>query len=256
MLEIPLQSRTGFIYMLEGLTLEDFARLVSIRHLSTEHCGGMDIATVEVLEDFIFLEDPERLAPSEIKCMHSCTISHESANILPQDGWEELIDCWSCHNCEFKTMLELVPRPRKHGVLLSDFFLLINDADLPGCCQNGDFSSRKLFYNEIELCGYPHSRVIYMHLNAYFRGRNMLLLVVDDVNYEIRYFYSVMLVNAADGAAMKKEALKVGIRRTTRIVEPSGSINRFYAERIHSAIVSNAVGTSILGYQISFVIKE
>ncbi|KMV65200.1 hypothetical protein M970_100400 [Encephalitozoon cuniculi EcunIII-L] len=259
MLELPSNSRKGFLYLMDGEGLGAFKDHVGLDSLYMEDHGRVRIVTVNVLEDKLLWSDGEgarETLPDGFRCLHGNEILHRSMNRLPQEGWEELIDCWSCHNCEFKTMLGLTPRPREGGLLLSDFFLLINDADLPGCCRRNDSSIRKLFYNEVLPNGCTHEDLAYSYLNAYFRDKNVLLLEVNQARYEIRHFYRAVLITVENRALSRKEAMKVGIKNTDKITESSESINEFYSKLIYDLVMSGTIDITALGYRISFVTER
>lgn len=257
MLEIPLDSRRAFVYIKGTRILEELHKQIGIKPLAKETYGELEILTVEVISDILHPggSETEKLVPESIKCMHGEDISYGSLNLLPQEGWEELIDCWSCHNCEFKTMLDLVPKPRERGILVSDFFFLINNADLPSCCREDGVSIRKLFYNEVKL-EHNHSMIVYSYLESYFSNRNTLLLKVNRKSYEIKYFYKATIVDLKDGILSRKEAIKVGIKETDKAVDDNTNMNEFYAKLIYSNAVSNSIDIEVLDYKISFIMKE
>ena len=216
MLELPPNTKMGFLYLAGDDVLTKFAGHVSLGSLYTETHGSMKVMGVEVSDEGLVWAgslDAEQAAPGPFKCVHGEEIAHRSLNRLPQEGWEELIDCWSCHNCEFKTMLGLTPRPRAGGLLLSDLFLLANDADLPVCCQRGDLSVRKLFYNEVLPSGCSHKTLAYSYLDSHFQNNSALLLEVDQERYEIRCFYKTMLVAMEGKTPKRTQAIKVGSRK-------------------------------------------
>ncbi|ADM12369.1 putative metal-binding protein [Encephalitozoon intestinalis ATCC 50506] len=259
MLELPPDTRKGFLYLVDREVFSKFKGYVDLDFLYEEDHGEVKVASVSVLEDsFMWSEGNEEKSalPSEFRCSHGNEITHKSLNLLPQEGWEELIDCWSCHNCEFRTMLDLKLRPREGGLLLSDFFFLVNDRDLPECCRKNDSSVRKLFYNEIEQEEFTHRALIYSYMNLHFRNKNVLLLEVNEKKYEIRYFYKTMLVSANGKSLEKKEAMKVGIKETDKLLEENKNINNFYSKLIWDAVTLGAVGITALGYGISFVTEK
>ncbi|KAH9411496.1 hypothetical protein HK407_05g08710 [Ordospora pajunii] len=258
MLEIPAGTRRGFLYARDDEILQIFKSRLDIEPLYTELHEDLKVVVVNVSDSnalWIDNEDATPTVPCVFRCIHGIEIEHTSINILPQEGWEELVDCWSCHNCEFKTVLDLKPKPRKEGILVSDFFLLINDMDLPECCKKNTPCIRKLFYNELVLDGIPETAIIYSYLNTYFKTNASLFLEVNHKKYEIRCFYKATLVSANDDALEKQESIKVGIKETHKRFESSNNINQFYSQAICSTIMSNKIGISMLGYCISFIIK-
>lgn len=259
MLELPPNTKKGFLYLVADDALDKLRDYVCLRSLYTEAHGNVKVMAVEVSEgalEWSGSQEAGQTLPDSFRCLHGIKIAHRSLNRLPQEGWEELIDCWSCHNCEFRTMLGLTPRPRDGGLLLSDLFLLANDSDLPACCQRKDLSVRKLFYNEVVPSGWSHEMLVYLYLDSYFQNNSALLLEVDGEKYEVRCFYKAMLAVVEDKALRKRPAIKVGIKRTDRLSETTGSINEFYIRLIHRVVMSGTVGISILGYAVSFVQEQ
>lgn len=259
MLELPPDTRKGFLYLTNDEVFSTFKGLKGLDFLYMENQEEVKIMAVSILENsLLWSEDSEaeEALPNAFRCLHGNEMIHKSLNRLPQEGWEELIDCWSCHNCEFRTMLNLSPRPREGGLLLSDFFFLINDSDLPRCCRNNDSSVRKLFYNEVLQHGCTHEALVYSYLGSYFQNRNLLLLEVNQTRYEIRYFYKTMVITIENKSLCKREAMKVGIKETSKPVEKNESINEFYSKLIYGTVVSAAIGATALGYRISLVGRE
>ena len=259
MLEIPAGTKRGFLYAKDDSILQIFRDRLDIEFLYTEAHEDIKVVAVKVSEEsFLWTDDEDVIhnASYTLKCIHGIQIAYGSINTLPQEGWEELVDCWSCHNCEFKTMLDLKPRPRKEGVLVSDFFLLINDVDLPECCKKNTACIRKLFYNEVVLDGVSDAAIIYSYLNTYFKSNASLFLEANHKKYEIRCFYKATLISANDNSIEKKESIKVGIKETHKRFDSGKNINRFYSEAIYNTIMSNKIDISMLGYCISFIIKS
>ncbi|AFM99142.1 hypothetical protein EHEL_100490 [Encephalitozoon hellem ATCC 50504] len=259
MLELPPDTRKGFLYLMNDEVLNTFKDHMDLDFLYMESQERVKVAAVNVSENsLLWSEDleEESTLPNAFRCLHGNEVIHKSLNRLPQEGWEELIDCWSCHNCEFKTMLDLSPRPRKGGLLLSDFFLLINDSDLPRCCRKNNSSVRKLFYNEVLLQGCTHEALAYSYLDFYFRNTPVLLLEVNQRRYEIRHFYKAMVMTVENKALVKRKAMKVGIKETEKPIEKNENINEFYSKITYDIVMSGMVGTTALGYKISLVEKN
>lgn len=256
MLEIPLDCERGFVYGADNSVLDELGRFISLECLSTEVHGGTRIATVRISDRSpVCSPCPPRgqMSLKRVSCVHDAEIEYDSCNLLPQAGWEELIDCWSCHNCEFKSMLGLVPRPRRRGILVSDLFLLVNDEDVPVCCRTNDGGVRKLFYNEVMLAGYDDDLVVYLYLESYFSNRRLFLFEMNGENYEMKYFYKATVIDVEDGVIRKREAMKVGIKRSSRIVDGDDSINDHYISLIYRMAIGNSIDVKILDYDISFI---
>ncbi|AFN83852.1 putative metal-binding protein [Encephalitozoon romaleae SJ-2008] len=259
MLELPPDTRKGFLYLTNDEVFSAFKGCIGLDFLYMENQEGVKIMAVSVMENsLLWSEDPdvEEALPDAFRCLHGNEMTYKSLNRLPQEGWEELIDCWSCHNCEFRTMLSLSPHPREGGLLLSNFFFLINDSDLPKCCRNNNSSVRKLFYNEVLQYGCTHEALAYSYLSSYFQNRSVLLLEVSQTRCEIRYFYKTMVITIENKTLCKKEAMKVGVKETDKPIEKNENINEFYSKLIYNIVVSGVIGATALGYRISLVERK
>lgn len=178
-----------------------------------------------------------------IKCSHGEEFDFKFINKLPQEGWQELIDCWSCHNCEFKSMLDLKIKPRKNGILVSNFYLLADENAIPSCCKNiAKFSYENLKFD------FSDSLFIYNFFEEYFFGKNSLIFQFKNKNYEIKLFYKCLLF-----IKDFEKSLKIGIKITEKIPDFDVFIPDYYKEKIIENINANKINVLILGYEISFI---
>ncbi|KAM0680810.1 hypothetical protein GINT2_001084 [Glugoides intestinalis] len=183
---------------------------------------------------------------SNVKCTHGNNIVFKTVHRLPQDSWQELIDCWSCHNNEFKEMLNLKISPRPGGILLSNFYLLANQDTLPECCKG----ESKFFYNEIK-CVFSDSLFIYKFFEEHFEAKSTLVLRIEDKNYEIKLFYSCVLCKADSCDIV--DAFKVGFKITDKNNDNDSSVGEYFKNQIFTSLKNNSLKIAILDYEVSFI---
>jgi ubiquitin-protein ligase E3 D len=262
MVELLPEVGIGYVYTQNRKRdLEIVARHMSVKEIGVEATEKLEIVKIETegLEMSRNIECSP-VTPGVIKCKHSNVVGYETYNHLPQEGWEELVDHWSCHNSEFKSVLDLRPTPRHGGLLVSGLFLLINSDDMPECCRRDGFPVLKMFHNEICLEGYTHSLLIYLYLRSYFETHEKFFLVRGNEKYEVKPFYFPKIFkmrnDAASDVLMEYNAIKVGFRRTDRIAGKSEYVNEFYMNAIYGELMANEVGAEVLGYRVSFITAE
>lgn len=178
-----------------------------------------------------------------IRCSHGNKFNHKTVHRLPQEGWQELIDCWSCHNCEFKSMLDLNIRPRKDGILVSNFYLLANENIVPDCCKNGT----KFCYEDLKF-DFPDSFLVFKFFEDYFFANNSLVIEYENRKYEIKIFYFCLLF--IDDF---ERVIKIGIRETERIPDSVIVLSDHYKKIIFNIININKINIEIMGFQTSFI---
>lgn len=246
MMEIDTESRRGYVYGREALKLLESARALEFAVERSEELSGMTIYTVSIgaCDTPTFSLDLSRI--SDIKCIHGKKLEFSSVNRLPQEGWQELVDCWSCHNHEFKSLLDLKIAPRKGGILVSNFYLLAHDDALPPCC----LGRTKLFYNELNVC-YPHSHFVYKFFEEYFATKNSIVFDRKEKALEIKLFYKCLLFEDT-----VKEAFKVGIKETDKQLDCDSFIGEFFKKMIFDEIDQNSLGIKAMGYNLSFITYE
>lgn len=189
----------------------------------------------------------------KLKCPHEKIIDYLTANKLPREGWEELIECWSCHDNEFKTMLDLNIKPRQKGILVSDLYFLINDCDLPFCCSKNKNSIRKIFFNEIKVEGYSDQNFLYNFFMNYFKSNSLFFYESGGKSYEINFFYHCTIVLVKDGKLDNYKAMKVGVKETEKKVSEQNFINDYFKTQIQKSI--SKIGVEVLNYEVGFIIK-
>lgn len=249
MVEIETESLSGFAYGDASLSLLTIHGGLKYR-IELSDCLASS-ATIYKLSFHSFpstLQSLDLTRLGEILCEHGNAVNYKALNRLPQDGWQELIDCWSCHKSEFRSMLDLTARPREHGILVSNFFILPHDSVLPPCCKG----KQKLYYNTIKTA-YTTDQFIYVFFEEYFTNKNSIVIRDGpDRACEVRFFYKCLLMSSAHPEA--SAALKIGIRETEQLPIPEETVNDFYSSEIMARIRSNIIpDIEILGCRLSFI---
>lgn len=187
-------------------------------------------------------------------CCHGNDIEYLSINSLPSEGWEELIECWSCHNNEFKSVLDLKIRPRPKGILLSHLYFILNNEDLPACCSVSTKTIRKIFMNEVAVDGYTNQFFLFQFLKENFKMNIHFLYTFENKAYEMTYFYKCRIYMLENGNLNSYNALKVGVKETNKKVIDKESINNYFVELLHTKMVET--GIRILGYDVGFILER
>lgn len=180
-----------------------------------------------------------------ISCFHGKQIDYKTSNRLPHPDWHDLLDYWSCHDGEFRTLLELQTKPRVGGILLGDFHIVVHHDLLPPCCQ----STPLLFYNELSEKMFDDDFIIYNFFREYFMSKNKFCFTLKGRWYELKFFYACTYFRTS-----YRPALKVGIKPINGGENPACLLNEFYYHRIMENIESNSIGISLMGYTLSFIL--
>ncbi|EPR79990.1 hypothetical protein SLOPH_1797 [Spraguea lophii 42_110] len=188
------------------------------------------------------------------KYCNNC-IEIENSDRLPSIGWEELVDHWSCHNNEFKSLLNLKPKPRTNSILYSNFYFLINSINY--CCwkENKENQILKIFYNEINTI-YDDKDIIYIFLEEYFKNNDIL-----QINNVIIKFYNESIIAMEENDENNGlheyfyKSLKVGYKIVNKKHEKK-EINEYYRERIIALLNENKIDRKIDGYILSFIFSD
>ncbi|KAM0676046.1 hypothetical protein GVAV_000007 [Gurleya vavrai] len=184
------------------------------------------------------------LTKLDFRCKCGLKINFVSKNLMPSEGWQELVDLWSCHNMEFRSMLDLKPKPRKNSVLLSNFYFLANANDF--CCLNLDLN--KIFYNEIfdfKNC----LKIVFHHFKTFFMHNNRYQFVYDNFLYEVMIFEDVFIENGE----YKGEAIKVGYKSIKKCELVSENINEYFCKLIYKILVDNEIEILVRSYKLSYI---
>ncbi|KAI5174471.1 hypothetical protein PAEPH01_2083 [Pancytospora epiphaga] len=245
MIEINSETKRGFAYGTEAVKLLE--KICGNTGYVTDRIEKIESTLVYIISGIDFkLECPREVSLLNIGpicCLHGTPINYQSINRLPHDGWEELIDCWSCHKGEFKSMVNLEIKPRKGGILVSDFYMIADKGVIPSCC--GGVS--KIYYNNL-IINYSAQTLLYLFFNDYFQSKSLLVIEQDGVTYEIKYFYNCLLLSDAI-----RRAIKVGIKITDKNADTERFLNTFYIDQIIKELTSTATNTKVLGYDLAFI---
>lgn len=245
MIEIDQKSKRGFAYGDSA-----FKALSSLPiNYAVEKCEILHGSKIWSFSIQNYQKDSKQIDLHDIanlKCAHGKNIIFKTVHRLPQDSWQELIDCWSCHNNEFKEMLNLKICPRPGGILLSNFYLLANQDTLPLCCKG----KSKFFYNEIK-SDFSDSLFLYKFFEEHFEAKSSLVLKIHEENYEIKLFYSCMLCRGDSTDII--DAFKVGFKVTDKNNDNDSFIGEYFKNQIFTCLKSNSLKIKILDYEVSFI---
>ncbi|ELA42481.1 uncharacterized protein VICG_00580 [Vittaforma corneae ATCC 50505] len=249
MIEIEQSSKRGFAYGKESFELLKSVKRLKFQNEKYERTGSADIWSFDVEEYERIESSIDLLKISNLKCRHDVNFTFTTVHRLPQEGWEELIDCWSCHNSEFKGMLDLKIKPRKNGILVSNFYLIAGEKVLPECCK----ARTKMFYNELT-CEFSVEQLIFKFFEEYFEMKNSIILKVDGKSYEIKLFYRCILIEKNDSFVFNEhDAFKVGYKETAKNNDEDSYIGDYFKIKIIDQLGRNSVKLSVLGYALSFI---
>lgn len=243
MIEIFPETDRGFIYRTESLSSLELHVLKESVVEKTEYVEGNRIDAVIIK----YATSPDSTinlsSLGNITCKHGAPLNYASINRLPQEGWDELIDCWSCHNGEFKSMLDRKIYPREHGILTSNFYLIAHPTTLPACCQ----STPTLYYNDLTT-KYTDRNYIFLFFEEFFQSKGTMVIEKDRECIEIKCFYKCIWIKEHITWAMK-----IGFRKTDKMVSNCCFINDYYISKIFEEITETAINVSALGYNLAFI---
>lgn len=226
---------------------------------------------IDSLEMKINSEYEERMKRSlkVISCLCGCSKKEVKSILrLPSDGWEELVDMWSCHNREFSHLTEQEMRPKKEGVLYSTLYLTAEVEKAPDCLVKkyqkieSDklpyMEMMKIFYNEVST-GLPDEYFLFHYLYDIFQTRQEILL-------EGEYFYSVRLIDVTytyEGEPVDNPLLLLTLKVLyKKITAPENrktpekkdeNINHYYTNKLIQIIEKNRLNIEIKDRKISFI---
>ncbi|KAF9764826.1 hypothetical protein NGRA_0244 [Nosema granulosis] len=250
MLEV-IENGDGFLYGDSDV----YGQYINFITLSTENVNGVlvkSISNISHKSTPLLNSHPHK--NYKFKCQHGIDIEYASINTLPSEGWEELIECWSCHNNEFKSMLDLTIKPRPKGILLSHLYIILNDNDMPECCTEGTRVPRKVFMNEINVEGFSNQVFLYKFLLEHFKMNSHFLYTLDNKVYELTCFYKCTVFIFVNGEFCGYKAIKVGVKETEKKMKEKNSINEYFIRLIHTSMMRAEI--EILGYDIGFFLEK
>lgn len=243
MIEIEPHFKRGFVYGEASKQSLNNTKNLKYKIEKVETIQNIQIWTIEIIEFEPCKSSLDLLEISQLKCKHGEPFKHKTVHRLPQEGWQELIDCWSCHDHEFRSMLDLKMSPRIGGILVSNFYLIAHSDVIPECCRD----DVKLFYDQIS-CSLSMNYFIYKFFEEYFAMKSTIVLLIEDKKYEIKLFYECNLIK--ETAA---QAFKVGFRESTKQNDADEFIGEYFKKRIFDQLIQNSIGLNLLGYRLSFI---
>ncbi|OQS54532.1 hypothetical protein EHP00_38 [Ecytonucleospora hepatopenaei] len=185
----------------------------------------------------------------KFRCLHGKDIFIDRYNKLPHDNWQELIDHWSCHKSEFKTVNKLKCEFFPSRILCSDFYCIFYKKDLPECCQTKNLEeSQKMFYNEL-YTGHNSDYFIYKFFEDCFNRFYSFSLKLKGDIYEFKSFGTCILEKNSNENNI---AFKIGFK-TSNKHDHISEINEYFENEIFLQINKNKLNIKVCNYDISFI---
>ncbi|KAI5171974.1 hypothetical protein NEFER03_1239 [Nematocida sp. LUAm3] len=202
----------------------------------------------------------------KITCLCGCReVENQSVLRMPSDGWEELVDMWSCHNREFEHLLEKKLAPRENGVLYSPLCLYIDRERAPSCLQEKD-EICQIFYNELKLDASDESLLFY-YLYEKFQTEKRIV-IQGDCTYTLKMLEVTNMSRGSLKEALCSSSIRLALKivfvkeyesshqhMTSERLQEKKSINEYYSKRLIEILKRNNVSFSSKGESISFVMQ-
>lgn len=247
MIEMDCTLSSGFAYGRRGLQLLKEIPGISFGVERTERLQGGNVYVLSLKTDSAYSGRSIDFADfGPVLCKHGKSIEYAKSSRLPTEGWEELVDAWSCHNGEFASMLSLELRIRPGYILLSNFYMLADQNVLPECCKGAQL----LFYNDLTI-QHADSALIYNFIAEAFHSRSSFTVGFGEHTYRLKYFYSCFLIS--EQKEMKR-AIKVGFKEVSVDRDRTDChLPEYYGERLMQMLNQNTLGIPMLGFNMSFI---
>lgn len=190
-----------------------------------------------------------------IRCIHGASFQIGASKSLPPEGWEELLDCWTCCQSENNVLLGKKMVVRSGCAFTSDFYFYTGSSAVPGCCRKAlgcGAEPCKIFYNTI-VWDVQDTALVFEYFSSFFERKNIFLFDHRDTRYEVKFFFKTTLCTKDYNIILAKDALKVGIKETAKTIYDKGHVNRYFIDRIYDILMKNSIGVEICGYKMSFV---
>ncbi|KAH9386084.1 uncharacterized protein NEMAJ01_0980 [Nematocida major] len=204
----------------------------------------------------------------QISCMCGCSVvENKSALRLPSDGWEELVDMWSCHNREFAHLAEREIRPKKDGVLYSTLHLLIEPERAPKCLKPCESTSgpsaaaskpAKLFYNQMQL-PVPDEYLLFHYVYDLFQtnkeisvGDTYTICLLDTTHT----YAGELTMDPVFSLSMKigyAHIEKTAANKCAVATEENAHINEHYTEKLIEIMHRNSIKVEMNGRPVTFI---
>lgn len=244
MIEIVPESSLGFVYGDSSFETLESNSTLEYKLERIEKVNEINVYTLKISKYEVAQHSLDFAEFAEIKCIHGNEFEVLKINRLPQEGWQELIDCWSCHDQEFKSMLELKIKPRKKGVLISHFYLIADNDALPACCKG----ISKFFYNDV-IHKFSNALLIYKFFEDFFFNKNCLVLNYGNEIIEIKLFYKCEIILKSKGI----EAFKIGFKKSAKEPDEDSFIGEFFKNLIYDQVKKYQIDVKIMNYRVSFI---
>ncbi|EHY65811.1 hypothetical protein NERG_01418 [Nematocida ausubeli] len=202
-----------------------------------------------------------------VVCPCRCTaVENESVLRLPADGWEELIDMWSCHCREFAHLAEQDIKPKKNGVLYSTLYLVIENERVPKCIRssmecgkkNDQQMYTKVFYNQITT-GMPDEYFLFYYLYDALQTRQEIEVVGEHRTYNIRLLDITYIYHGeTTDSPIFNLSLKLAYKEVPSDKNQQASlpyINKYYTETLISLLHKNRISIEMNKRTVSFISK-
>lgn len=190
-----------------------------------------------------------------IRCIHGASFQIDSSKSFPREGWEELLDCWTCCQSENNVLLGRKMFIRDQCAFTSDFYFYTESCTVPVCCKkslgcvNGPC---KIFYNAI-VWNVQDTALIFEYFWLFFERKSVFLFEHRSTKYEVKFFFKTTLCTRENNRITARDALKVGMKETARTFCDKEHVNRYFMDKIYDILVRNNIGIEICGYKMSFI---
>ena len=244
MIELIPENKLGFIYDTESFELLKYLGDFNYSIIGQNDFNGKPIFTIQIARNIsLNKQSINILEIGQIKCQHGNNVDYESINLLPNEGWEELVDCWSCHNDEFKGMIDLKIKPRNNGILASHLYLVSHPSVLPECCNY----KSKFFFNELKI-KFSDANLIYRFFDDYFNIKNTFVFSQGEEVYEIKYFYKCWVIESKC-----IESMKIGFKKLNVFPIESHCLNNYYIDYLIKHLHDNSIHITVIDYELNFI---
>jgi len=225
------------------------------------------MSQIRISGDF---EEYMRKELRKIACRCSCTVlKNESALRAPEDGWEELVDIWSCHNREFSRLLENRMVPRPGGVIYGSLWFAVSSSRVPKCMERSREETTRVFYNKV-CTEISESRAVFHYLFDLFqrekrvevdsRGQTYTMKLIETCSVYNGPFYYLKseedLVNALKIAFSVKESYVEENSNSAPRRKTSTDINEHFSDLIADLLKENTTHTQIGKEEVSFILQQ
>lgn len=220
-----------------------------------------------------------------IECMCGCSrINNSKVLRLPSEGWEELVDMWSCHDREFKHLSKKELAPKKNSIMYSTLYLTIKKDRVPLCIKEDKKENNneymQIFYNEIKI-SISDEMFLFHYLYDLFQTQKTMNITESkkEVVYTLSLFEIVHACKANINPNILQQAPVLALKiffHTNKIsnkisdtkqsdnipntkqkeeISRNTSINEYYKDKLIEIIEKNTTGTKIDKNIVSFIFR-